>query len=51
VRVDPSRYRPNDTPVILGNPGRIRDELGWIPDIPLERTIDDLLDDWRTRTP
>ena len=51
VRVDPARYRPNDTPVILGNPGRIRDELGWTADIPLEQTIDDLLDDWRTRTP
>jgi len=51
VRVDPARYRPNDTPVILGNPGRIRDELGWTAEIPLEQTIDDLLDDWRTRTP
>ncbi len=48
VRVDPSRYRPHDTPLLLGDPGRIRDELGWAPEIPLERSIDDLLEYWRT---
>jgi len=47
VRVDPSRYRPNDTPLLLGDPSRIRDELGWAPEIPLERSVDDLLDYWR----
>jgi GDP-4-dehydro-6-deoxy-D-mannose reductase len=51
VRVDPARYRPNDTPVILGDPSRIHTELGWTAEIPLEQTIDDLLDDWRARTP
>jgi len=49
VRVDPARMRPNDVPLLLGNPSRIRTELGWQPEIPLDRTLDDLLDDWRTR--
>jgi GDP-4-dehydro-6-deoxy-D-mannose reductase len=49
VRVDPSRYRPNDTPLLLGDPTRIQTELGWRPEIPLDRTLDDLLDDWRSR--
>ncbi len=49
VRVDPARYRPNDTPLIVGDPTRIRAELGWRPEIPLDRTLDDLLDDWRNR--
>jgi GDP-4-dehydro-6-deoxy-D-mannose reductase len=48
VRIDPNRYRPNDTPLLLGDPRRIRDELGWVAEIPIERTLDDLLDYWRT---
>jgi GDP-4-dehydro-6-deoxy-D-mannose reductase len=49
VRIDPSRYRPNDQPVIVGDPRRIREELGWTPIIPLSQTIEDLLDYWRTQ--
>ena len=51
VKVDPSRYRPNDTPIVLGDPTRLRDELGWTAEIPLERTLDDLLDYWRRQAP
>ena len=51
VRVDPNRYRPNDVPLLLGDPRRIRDELGWTPEIPIERTLDDLLDYWRKQAP
>jgi GDP-4-dehydro-6-deoxy-D-mannose reductase len=50
VRVDAARFRPNDVPLLLGNPSRIRDELGWAPIIPLEQTLDDLLNYWRGRT-
>jgi GDP-4-dehydro-6-deoxy-D-mannose reductase len=46
---DPSRYRPNDTPVVLGDPSRARLELGWSTRIPLERTAHDLLEYWRER--
>jgi len=49
VKVDPSRYRPNDTPVLLGDPSRLRDELGWTPSIPFDQTLDDLLEYWRGR--
>ena len=49
VRVDPARYRPNDTPLVVGDPSRMRDELGWAPQIPIEQTVDDLLQYWRQR--
>lgn len=49
VRVDQARYRPNDTPLLLGDPTRIQTELGWRPEIPFDQTLDDLLDDWRSR--
>jgi GDP-4-dehydro-6-deoxy-D-mannose reductase len=51
VKVDPARYRPNDTPLLLGDPARLRDELGWSAEIPIEQTLDDLLEFWRSRTP
>jgi GDP-4-dehydro-6-deoxy-D-mannose reductase len=47
VRVDPARYRRNDHPVVLGNPSRIRNELGWRPEVSLTQTLRDLLDFWR----
>ena len=49
VVVDPARYRPNDVPLVVGDATRIREELGWMPSVPLERTIDDLLEFWRAQ--
>jgi GDP-4-dehydro-6-deoxy-D-mannose reductase len=48
VKVDPARYRPNDSPILVGDPGRLRDELGWTPTFSREQTLDDLLDYWRS---
>jgi len=47
VRVDPARFRPSDVPLLLGDPSRLRDELGWTPTIPLEQTLNDILQYWR----
>jgi len=49
VKVDPARYRPNDQPLLVGDPTRIRTELGWTAEIPIEKTVDDLLEFWRSR--
>ena len=48
IRTDPARLRPNDTPLLLGDPARLRTELGWSATIPLEQTLDDLLEYWRS---
>jgi len=48
IRVDPARYRPSDVPLLLGDPTRLTTELGWKPQIPLDKTIADLLDYWRS---
>jgi GDP-4-dehydro-6-deoxy-D-mannose reductase len=50
IVVDPARYRPNDLPNVVGNPSRIRDELGWSPEIPLEQTVQDVLEYWRANS-
>ena len=48
IRVDPARYRPNDVPLLLGDPTRLQTELGWLPEIDLDRTLEDLLSYWRS---
>ena len=47
IHQDPARFRPNDTPLLLGDPARLRADTGWAPEISLERTVDDLLSYWR----
>jgi GDP-4-dehydro-6-deoxy-D-mannose reductase len=49
VRQDPSRTRPNDNPLLLGDRSRITRDLGWSPEIPISETLSDLLDYWRAR--
>jgi GDP-4-dehydro-6-deoxy-D-mannose reductase len=45
--LDPTRLRPSDNPVVLGSAARIESETGWQPRIPIDQTLNDLLDYWR----
>jgi GDP-4-dehydro-6-deoxy-D-mannose reductase len=47
IRTDPALLRPNDTPIVLGDARRLREETGWTPRIPMEQTLADLLTYWR----
>ena len=47
IEMDPARLRPSDTPVVLGDYARLKADTGWTPQIPFERTADDLLAYWR----
>jgi GDP-4-dehydro-6-deoxy-D-mannose reductase len=49
IVIDPARFRPVDVPRLVGDNARLRRETGWAPLIPLDRTLDDLLDYWRQR--
>lgn len=49
VELDPARMRPSETPLLLGDAGRLREILGWAPAYAWERTLGDILDDWRAR--
>jgi GDP-4-dehydro-6-deoxy-D-mannose reductase len=48
VEVDEARFRPNDVPVVQGDASRIRSELGWKTTIPVEQTLQDTLEWWRS---
>jgi GDP-4-dehydro-6-deoxy-D-mannose reductase len=51
IEQDPARFRPNDTPLVLGDRSRLEADTGWRPEIPLEKTVEDLLTYWRQQTP
>lgn len=45
---DPALFRPNDLMHMVGSHDRLTRETGWTPTIPLEQTVQDLLEYWRT---
>jgi GDP-4-dehydro-6-deoxy-D-mannose reductase len=47
IQVDPNRLRAADIPYLVGDHSRFSTATGWQADIPLERTLGDLLDWWR----
>lgn len=48
VVVDPSRLRPVDQPLLTGDRRKISDLTGWTPQIPIEQTLLDILEDQRS---
>ena len=47
VKPDLSLARPADPSIVYGDPARLREATGWAPEIPLSRSVADLLDWWR----
>jgi GDPmannose 4,6-dehydratase len=44
IRIDPSLIRPAEVPVLLGDPSKARDKLGWTPTATLEDVILEMLE-------
>ena len=49
VRIDAERYRPADIPIIYGSSARLQRDTGWRPRIPIEQTVESVLNEWRDR--
>lgn len=49
VEQDPAKMRPSDTPIIYGSHATLTKDTGWRPTIDIQTTIDDVMDDWRSR--
>ncbi len=47
VKVDPDLVRPSDVTLQIPCTDKFRDETGWRPEVPLEKTLRDMLDYWR----
>ena len=49
VVTDPERLRPIDADLQIPDCTKFRNHTGWVPSIPFEKTMHDLLDYWRFR--
>lgn len=49
VKIDAKRFRPIDAPEIESDSRKIREELGWLPRIPIDQSLRDILDEWRQK--
>jgi GDP-4-dehydro-6-deoxy-D-mannose reductase len=49
VKEDPTRLRPSDVEILLGDYTLFHQTTGWKPEIPFEQTMEDLLNYWRQR--
>ena len=49
IVTDPSRLRPIDADLQIPNTTKFKELTGWEPQIPFNKTMDDLLDYWRLR--
>lgn len=47
IKVDPHLLRPSDVTLQIPSTEKFRGETGWKPEIPLEKTLKDILDYWR----
>lgn len=47
LEVQEALLRPVDVSEMCGDPTKLRQATGWTPQVPLELTLDDLLDYWR----
>ncbi|MDF2115044.1 GDP-mannose 4,6-dehydratase [Roseiarcaceae bacterium H3SJ34-1] len=44
VIIDPAFYRPAEVDVLLGNPAKAKEKLGWVPERTLEQLIREMVD-------
>ena len=49
VETDQSRFRANSTPILQGDYTKLHEATGWSPEIPIEQTLEDILNDARQR--
>jgi GDP-4-dehydro-6-deoxy-D-mannose reductase len=49
ISQDPARMRPSDVPILEGDCSKFKKETGWEPVIPFRKTMEDLLNYWRSR--
>ena len=47
IKKDESLVRPKDNMIIVGNNEKINEHVGWKPQIPLEKTLDDMIEFWK----
>jgi GDP-4-dehydro-6-deoxy-D-mannose reductase len=48
--VNPQLIRPNENKKVVGSYQKIKDELGWQPEIAIEKSLSDIIRYWQSKT-
>jgi len=43
IKIDPRYYRPAEVETLLGNPGKAKEKLGWVPKISLDEMVQEMV--------
>ncbi len=49
IKQDPNKIRKSDIPVLVGDNSKFVKATGWKPEIPIEKTLKDILEYWREK--
>ena len=47
IETDTAKLRPSDVPILQGDGTKINGDTGWEPNLPLEQSLEDVLNYWR----
>lgn len=50
IRLDTQKLRKVEIPQLVGDNRKIREEVGWTPEIPIKRSLEELVEYWRQHT-
>jgi len=50
TKINPDLIRPNENKKIIGSYQKIKNELGWQPEIPLNKSLEDIIHYWQVET-
>lgn len=50
TEVNPQLVRPNENKKVIGSYQKIKQELGWQPEIEISKSLADIIDYWKTKT-
>ena len=50
TKINPDLVRPNENKKIIGSYQKIKNELGWQPEIPLDKSLEDIIRYWQVET-
>ncbi len=49
IEIDPDRLRPSDVTLQIPDTSKFRNETGWKPEVPFDKTLEGLLNYWREK--
>lgn len=49
IEIDPNKFRPVDVPIVVCDNSKIKKDTGWDPKVPIDDTLEEVLEYWRNQ--